>query len=35
MAMRWEPLFLTLFLIAIVMCAYIFLITWWIARRFG
>jgi len=35
MAITWEPYFLTLLLIDIVLCAYVFLITWRIARRFG
>jgi hypothetical protein len=35
MAITWEPYFLTLLLIDVTLCAYIFLITWRIARRFG
>jgi uncharacterized membrane protein len=35
MAMTWEPYFLTLMLIDFTLCAFIFLITWRIARRFG
>jgi hypothetical protein len=35
MAITWEPYFLTLFLIDFSLCAFIFLITWRIARRFG
>jgi hypothetical protein len=31
----WEPYFLTLLWIDVVLCAYVFLITWRIARRFG
>src|SRR5262249_56305336 len=31
----WEPYFLTLLLIDSTLCAFIFLITWRIARRFG
>jgi hypothetical protein len=31
----WEPYFLALSLICMTLCAYIFLITWRIARRFG
>ena len=31
----WEPYFLALALICMTMCAFIFLITWRIARRFG
>jgi hypothetical protein len=35
MAIAWEPYFLTLMLIDFTLCAFIFLITWRIARRFG
>jgi hypothetical protein len=35
MAITWEPYFLTLLWIDFVVCAYIYLITWRIARRFG
>src|SRR5262245_43876246 len=35
MAITWEPYFLTLMLIDFILCAFIFLITWRIARRFG
>lgn len=35
MVMTWEPYFLTLMMIAFAMCAFIFLITWRIVRRFG
>jgi hypothetical protein len=35
MAITWEPYFLTLLWIDVVLCAYVFLITWRIARRFG
>jgi hypothetical protein len=35
MAITWEPYFLTLLLIDFTVCAFIFLITWRIARRFG
>ena len=35
MAITWEPYFLTLMLIGFAECAFIFLITWRIARRFG
>ena len=35
MAITWEPYFLTLMLIGFAMCAFIYLITWRIARRFG
>ncbi len=35
MAITWEPYFLALFWIDLVLCAYVFLITWRIARRFG
>jgi hypothetical protein len=35
MAITWEPYFLTLMLISFIECAFIFLITWRIARRFG
>jgi len=32
---RWEPYFLAVFLITMLPCAFLFLITWRIARRFG
>jgi hypothetical protein len=35
MAITWEPYFLTLGLIDFTLCAFIFLITWRIDRRFG
>jgi hypothetical protein len=35
MAINWEPYFVTLMLINLTLCAYVFLITWRIARRFG
>ena len=35
MVMTWEPYFLTLMLIGFAVCAFVFLITWRIARRFG
>ena len=35
MAITWEPYFLTLLLVDFALCAFIFLITWRIARRFG
>ena len=35
MAITWEPYFLTLLWIDFALCAFIFLITWRIARRFG
>jgi hypothetical protein len=35
MAIAWEPYYLTLMLIGFAVCAFIFLITWRIARRFG
>jgi hypothetical protein len=35
MALNWEPYFLALLLINCALCAYVFLITWRIARRFG
>jgi uncharacterized membrane protein len=34
-AITWEPYFLTLMLILFAMCAFAFLLTWRIARRFG
>jgi hypothetical protein len=34
-AISWEPYFLALLLISITLCAYVLLITWRIARRFG
>ena len=35
MAITWEPYFLTLLLIDFALCAFIYLFTWRIARRFG
>jgi hypothetical protein len=35
MAIIWEPYFLALFWVDLVLCAYVLLITWRIARRFG
>jgi len=35
MAITWEPYFLVLLLIDFAFCAFVFLITWRIARRFG
>ncbi|MBV9083629.1 MAG: hypothetical protein JOZ62_13195 [Acidobacteriaceae bacterium] len=35
MQITWEPYFLLLLWIDIVLCAYVFLITWRIPRRFG
>jgi hypothetical protein len=35
MAITWEPYFLALLWVDGVLCAYVFLITWRIARRFG
>ena len=35
MAITWEPYFVTLLLIGFALCAFIYLITWRIARRFG
>jgi hypothetical protein len=35
MAITWEPYFLTLLWIDFALCAFIYLITWRIARRFG
>jgi hypothetical protein len=35
MALRWDPYFLTLMMIDFTLCAFIFLLTWRIARRFG
>jgi hypothetical protein len=34
-AITWEPYFLTLMLIFFALCAFVFLLTWRIARRFG
>ncbi len=34
-AITWEPYFLTLMLILFAVCAFVFLLTWRIARRFG
>ena len=35
MAITWQPYFLALLLIDFALCAFVFLITWRIARRFG
>jgi hypothetical protein len=35
MAITWEPYFLALLLLDFTLCAFIYLITWRIARRFG
>jgi len=36
MAITWQPYFLTMFLVdSVISCAFIYLITWRIARRFG
>jgi hypothetical protein len=35
MVIPWEPYFLTLLWLNVALCAYVFLITWRIARRFG
>jgi hypothetical protein len=35
MAITWKPYFLTLLLVDFALCAFIYLITWWITRRFG
>jgi hypothetical protein len=35
MAIDWRPYMLAFFLISIGLCAYVYLITWRIARRFG
>ena len=35
MAITWEPYFLALLWIDVVLCAFVFLLTWRIARRFG
>ncbi len=35
MAITWEPYFLALLLIGFALCAFVFLITWRVARRFG
>jgi hypothetical protein len=35
MALTWEPYFMTLLWLDFALCAYVFLITWRIARRFG
>ena len=35
MAIPWEPYFLALLWIDFTLCAYVFLLTWRIARRFG
>lgn len=35
MAIAWEPYFLTLLLVDFTLCAFLLLITWRIARRFG
>jgi hypothetical protein len=34
-AIKWEPYFVTLLLIVFSLCAFIYLITWRVARRFG
>jgi len=34
-SISWEPYFVTLMLLDVTLCAFIFLITWRIARRFG
>jgi hypothetical protein len=34
-AITWEPHFLTLMLVDVALCGFVFLITWRIARRFG
>jgi hypothetical protein len=34
-AITWEPYFLTLMLIGFALCAFAFLLTWRISRRFG
>ena len=35
MAITWEPYFLTVLCLGFALCAFIYLITWRIARRFG
>jgi hypothetical protein len=35
MVIRWEPFYLMLLWLDAALCAYVFLITWRIARRFG
>src|SRR5262245_32721322 len=35
MSITWEPYFLTVLWLDFVLCAYLYLITWRIARRFG
>jgi hypothetical protein len=35
MAITWQPYFVTLLLVGFAMCAFIYLITWRIVRRFG
>jgi hypothetical protein len=35
MVITWEPYYLTLLLINFALCAFIYLITWRVARRFG
>jgi hypothetical protein len=35
MAITWEPYYLTLLVVDFAFCAYVYLITWRIARRFG
>jgi hypothetical protein len=35
MVLTWEPYFVALMLVGFAMCAFIYLITWRIARRFG
>jgi len=34
-AIPWKPYFLALFCVTIVLCAFVFLLTWRVARRFG
>jgi hypothetical protein len=35
LAIQWEPYFLSLLLIGFSLCAFIYLVTWRVARRFG
>ena len=35
MCLRWEPYFLALLLIDFTLCAFIYLLTWRVTRRFG
>jgi hypothetical protein len=35
MAITWEPYYLTLLFVNFSLCAYVYLVTWRIARRFG